>query len=348
MNFYLEINLEKPKKIQNPTEQEIKEGLLSLNDYYNNDNFIILSPEQLLNDCEFLQCIKIDKVFSVEIKLNNLNNPRIYFFETEDFESVAKIFIDFTHEILPELTYWQDSFTYGDEDLVKEEELCKLLRTNGLYPLKGFCEDNKNTIILQTNYLNTIINFAKENSVKNIFYTYKFANKETFTLGHNNPVFSAAQEEVKEYRDKINAIDFESRPAVLELFCINNGFIIQVKLRALWLSNLPTSKEFISQLEDKYEDKIIEINNKRQKENSLLKQELEQILLNNKEFATCTNQKLRENFMNKFLSKLENLKYEDIFRTSNGYLNSYELQKFTDTVFYTYKQNLKSNKQPQT
>ncbi len=81
----------------------------------------------------------------------------------------------------------------------------------------------------------------------------------------------------------------------------------------MWLDELISSEECISKLKEKFETALDDIKEKRNEEREKLLEELKPILLNNEEFALCTNQNLRREFMRKFLARKENERFRVSF-----------------------------------
>ncbi|MBP3391435.1 MAG: hypothetical protein J6L76_01440, partial [Clostridia bacterium] len=95
------------------------------------------------------------------------------------------------------------------------------------------------------------------------------------------------------------------------------------------------------ELEEKYSDVLNATKEQRSSQRENIREELKTILLENAEFALCTNQNLRREFMRKFLTQPENKRFQSSFLDDTGYLDSYAVSNFADLVYALYKQSKK-------
>ena len=226
-----------------------------------------------------------------------------------------------------------------------ENELIEILKKENIKSLKCETIPINNVIELYSNELQDLIEYIKENKISFLFYSYNYANKDYYLIDtnellHDGDFSEIAYSDIKKQNEYINSIDFE-QPAVLNAFCICNGFALIIKNYAPWLDNLISAKDFVADLKEKYKTVLENLKEKRQNEKQLLLEELKPLLLNNTDFALCTNQNLRRDFMQCFLAKKENQRFKYAFFDTNGYINKYEMCYFADLVYAIYKKNSK-------
>lgn len=226
-----------------------------------------------------------------------------------------------------------------------ENELLNLFNKSGIKGLKCETLPKGNLVALENADLQQIINYAKDNKIDYLFYSYNFANKDYYLINYSklerdSDFLQIAYEDIELHNNTINSIDFE-QPAVLDVFCLHNGIAIYIKNCAMWLDVLTPSEECIVKLKEKFETDLNNIKERRNNEREQLLEELKPILLDDTDFALCTNQNLRREFMRKFLSRKENERFRNAFYDRNGYLNQYDTLNFADLVYTMYKQSKK-------
>ena len=222
-----------------------------------------------------------------------------------------------------------------------EEELLMLFQKAGIKGLKCESMPKNNSFTLDSSDLKLIIDYANDNKIGYLFYSYSYANKDYYLIDNSklksDGDFSRlAYDDIALHNDNINSIDFE-QPAVLDVFCVHNGIVINVRNYASWLDELTPAEDYIRTLKEKFENTLDDIKAKRNKEREKLLDELRTILLDTEEFSLCSNQSLRREFMRKFLLKKENEHFRNAFLDGNGYLNQYDLLNFADLVYSIYK-----------
>lgn len=226
-----------------------------------------------------------------------------------------------------------------------EKGLLDLFDRSGIKGLKGEFDPKGNFVTLEGSDLKIIIDYAKDNKIDYLFYSYNYANKDYYLIDYSKlekdgDFLRLASNDIETHNDIINSIDFK-QPAILDVFCLHNGVIINICNYALWLDGLISSEECIAKLKEKYGTELDDIKEKRNEEREEILEELKPILLNNEEFALCTNQNLRREFMRKFLARKENERFRNAFFNENGYLNPYETLNFADLVYAIYKKTSK-------
>lgn len=111
--------------------------------------------------------------------------------------------------------------------------------------------------------------------------------------------------EIEEYNKKVNEIDF-NKPSIYTIACLYEGqyFYIRVGI------DRGINESFLLEADKKLEEIIANnernIQKKKQEKRKIiiqLKEELEEIILNDEEFSKCTNKLLRKNYIKELLVK---------------------------------------------
>lgn len=344
MTFKLRCCLgDEEQTIDNPTQEHLENALSLLCD--EGDYFIVLEPEHPIEDCPFMQCIMSDEDYLIQIRSENLNNPRIYQFCTKKINDAVQLFMLYLSGKIPNLSYWEDIGGAEKEELIEESELCHLLQSKGLIALKCVTAPKGNEIILNTSSLNTIIDYTKRRKFEHIFYRYKFGDENIFSLRSSNlhidrDLSLLANNDIIAYNEQIKGMNF-NKPAFLELFCLDHGVLITAKVIAPWFEALITANEFMAQLREKYAYDLNRIKENRALQRESILEELKPILLEDAEFVLCTNQNLRRDFMRRFLVKSANKRFQAPFLDSTGYIDNEAVSRFADLVYALYKQSKK-------
>lgn len=123
-----------------------------------------------------------------------------------------------------------------------EKELLELFNKFGIKGLKCESIPKGNFVPLESSDLQIIIDYANDNKIDYLFYSYNYANKDYYLVDYSklerDGDFSRlAYKEIEAHNDIINSFDFE-QPAVLDVFCLHNGIAINIRNCALWLCNL--------------------------------------------------------------------------------------------------------------
>ncbi len=346
MSFTLTINDEtsnKPMTINEPTIADIKKAIDILKQ--DEQNFLILDSSPPVELFSVIQAYFFDdNTFHAETRYDEGNALYMYSHELTE-KDLTKILSNFISGIVPDIDDWEYEDDFGGYEFYKEFKLRKFLAENGFLALK-VQNPPANSIQLTTSDIQVFIKIAKDSNVKTVFYSYDYVNKDIYNIDrvrHDNDLSKVASDEIVEYMKNINTHDFD-QPAILELFFMNYGTIISMKIIDHWVEELTPANKFIDFLEMKYSEKLTEVKSDRYEQKDALLEELKTLLLNDSEFIYCTNRDLRRDFMRKFLIKPDNRKYVQAFLNDNGYLNQNELQNFVDMVYAVYKRMEKLNK----
>lgn len=256
--------------------------------------------------------------------------------------------------------------------LYSEDELLKLLNNAGITALK--CDLHANHIQLHTNDINVLIDYAKINQIKHIFYCYDYLDVNDYILPDENgdilenykslitpedkypsmnpldyeeslneyfnDLYNLSKQDIKNYKHLVNSIDFE-KPIELSLICLHNGTAITMNIIDSWDSLLQTSESFITSLQFKYRDELKQRKAMRIKEICAQKEktlkELREIILSDSEFAKCTNQKSRLSYIKDLLNRPESRRFRQAFSSEIGYVIWYEAGNFVDKLYSEIK-----------
>lgn len=344
MSFYLRLSSEtKELNFKNPTEEDITHAILTLKK--NPENFLILDSTEPIDTFNFIQASGFENnTFYVEAQYGEGNALYIYGNHTVTENTLLTILIDFISNKAPNINEWEYIQDVADYKFFYEHEFRKITREKGLFAIK--CDNAPaNRIVLDTSDLQVFLNYVKQNSLNTVLYYYGYMDNDKYDIygavrKKDYDLMNIAREDISEYENKMSSIDI-NRPAYLIAYCLHNGFAILIKIVAPWMRALVSADEYVETLEIKYSEKLYALKSQRENSKDLLKEQLREKLLRNTEFHLCTNQKLRYDFMRRFLLNTENNKYKEAFLTNSGGLDSYALQAYADTIYAVYKQSLR-------
>ena len=329
--------------IVNPTKKDFVNAIEILKK--DTDNFIILENDIPIQSINFIQAIYIgENVFHTEVQYNEDNALPMYYNDNISEEKLLQLLLDFISNIAPDIIDWIYLCDMATYKYYSEYELRKILKDKGLIALK-VTDTPQDKICLETSDIQVLLNYIKKNNINTIFYCYRQADERSYELPEyiDEDLRQLADAEIQSQIDFISGIDF-NQTASLELFCINYNTIISMNVTAPWIKTLPTAKEFICQLREKYENDLNEIKTLRSinMEGVLeeLKKELRDILIDDTNFQLCSNKNLRLNYIRNFLNKKENSKFNQVFLSakSGGFMNyTQTLQNFADMAYALYK-----------
>lgn len=343
MAFTLTINNEDIKLnttvINNPTSIDIGKAINILKQ--NPDNFIILESNPPIDTFTFIQVSSFENnEFRTEIEYKEDNTSYMYYHYIQSENELLELLLNFISNIAPNINDWDYFDDFEEYKFYKEYELRKFLKNNGLiiFRSKNIPE---NTVKLDTSDIQIFLKYIKERNIKAVFYCYDCADRRPFDIsninGRDNDLLKIAEDEINSYMKKIAEIDFD-QPAILELFCIDNGVIISMQVIAPWLTEIMPASKFFDFLKEKFEKDLTRVKSNRINKRDAILEELRTILLNNSDFALCTNQNLRRDFIRRFLRLNENEKYRQAFLDEAGYIDLNATQRFVDIVYAVYKQ----------
>lgn len=164
--------------------------------------------------------------------------------------------------------------------------------------------------------------FMKDHNIDTVFFTEYFDNYDDYIITEetirkaniyiNSSTLELIQNDIENYNKKIMKIDFD-KPSAAVISCI-----FESKYCFVYLENDKVFGEILVDANEKLKE-ILEKNinsiEKKAKEDKqkieLLKQEVKDIIVNDKEFLLCTNKQLRKNYARKFLKqKLDKKKFK--------------------------------------
>lgn len=212
--------------------------------------------------------------------------------------------------------------------MISENELVKILKDNGITPLKCIDALNERAVVLADNNINALISYAKDNNVKYIFYEYSYEEKEDYIIDKDyimtqfpdsfNEFYKIASNDISKHNKNVNEIDFE-QPYLMEAFCIHQGAYVLTRQHVDWVENLLDAENMVRELRLKYNKQVDELRLKteteNEKHNELIREELRDKILSDEAFSRCTNQKMRRYYIEDLLKRTENKKYIEPFKT---------------------------------
>lgn len=328
--------------LKDPTEEDLINAISTIKK--DPENFLILDATKPVNAFDFIQATGFNgNTFYVEVQYAE-GNVLCMYGNTVTENTLSNILIDFIANKAPNINEWEYVQDIEDHKFYYEYEFRKMIHEEGLFAIKC-CNVPTNKIVLDTYDLQELLDYVKQNGLNSIFYYYGYIDTEKYDIYQaarkkDRDLVNIAKEDISEYENRIASIDLDRR-AYLVAYCLHNGIAILIKLYAPWMRTLVPAYDFLDGLERKYVEKLDAIKSQREDNKDFIREQLREELLVNDEFHLCTNQKLRYDFMRRFLIKKENNKYKEAFLTNNGELNSYDVQMFADIVYAVYKQSLR-------
>ena len=253
----------------------------------------------------------------------------------------------------------------GERVMFLSEEFSeKLLNKEILgFEVKNLPDDFEDlSIALKNDNISELIKFCKCNSIKSVFYTYGYYEEDDFTIDEEaeeinlgEEVFKLMKNEIKKYNKKVEKLDF-SKPNIMISYVIYQSRYIEFIISDDWIEDkeIIEADEFIEELKEKYEDKILEIENKRnelienekiKREKTLegLKKEFKELIFNDANFKYCTNKDMRYRYIKELFKNEGMSKYEELFKYNDEF-SVIEFSDFIEFIWREYKDISKKNK----
>lgn len=239
--------------------------------------------------------------------------------------------------------------------MITEDKLLEALKKENLYAFKTLSDfDYKKYILLESESIEELIQFAKLNNINSVFYDYVYYNEDNYKfdleeveLCVDNSIFKLIKKDIVAHNKKIDKIDF-SIPKGAIIYAIYQSQKVGILILNSWLEDDEEILETEYQLEyllEKYEDVLFEKQQKEQEKLDKLKKEFEDFLLADKEFLSCTNQNMRTHYMNAIIDKDNTKKYMKAFKKTNrvgsDVIDRNSLWVHIETVWRKYKSNTK-------
>lgn len=197
------------------------------------------------------------------------------------------------------------------------------------------------------------IELAKELNIKNVFFQINHYNIEDYFIRYDNvkdkydrKILELVEPEIFKYNDEVSCLNF-NRPMELDLLFIHEGVVYTYFLYDDWINDLEGcykpdimieaiisnhSKE-IEEMIEKEEEKLIREREKNCKEIEKLKLDLENKILNDRDFTFLSNMKLRNAYARKLIQSDEFKKYKKCFEDENGYFNHHEVINWIEVLW---------------
>lgn len=240
--------------------------------------------------------------------------------------------------------------------MITEDKLLEVLKKENLYAFKTLSDfDYKKYILLESESIEELIQFAKLNNINSVFYDYVYYDEDNYKfdleeveLCVDNSIFKLIKKDIIAHNKKIDKIDF-SRPKVAIIHTVYQGQKIGILILDSWIEELEDEiLETEYQLEyfmEKYEDVIYEITQKHEAKFDDLRKEFEEFLLKDNEFLCCTNQSLRRHYMKSVFDKVGADKYKPAFMMTNrigsSIVNTSLLWMYIESAWRKYKHKIK-------
>lgn len=204
-----------------------------------------------------------------------------------------------------------------------------------------FCEE---IIFLVGATLQNFCEFTVSNGIKNVFQITEYYDPETFlieedySLDQTYEVYKLLMNKIKLHNKRIEEIDF-TRPIRQVLFCIYNGEKVGIISQNFWHieEGLRFGSEVYSSMVEEYEEEISKMEeDKKNCEEELrreLKEELTNIILNDKDFENCSNQSLRLDYLNQLWNRKDMEKFRPLFLQQRKFFHKGDGQNFIDLIW---------------
>lgn len=240
--------------------------------------------------------------------------------------------------------------------MITEDKLLEVLKKENLYAFKTLSDfDYKKYILLESESIEELIQFAKLNNINSVFYDYVYYNEDNYKfdleeveLCVDNSIFKLIKKDIVAHNKKIDKIDF-SKPKIATMYTVHQGQKIGILILDSWIEELEDeileTEEQLENFIEKYEDVLFEKQQKEQEKLDKLKIEFEDFLLADDEFLSCTNQNMRTHYMNSIIDKDKTKKYMKAFKKTNiigrDVIDRNSLWVHIETVWRKYKSNAK-------
>lgn len=243
--------------------------------------------------------------------------------------------------------------------MYSEEELIEIVEKEGLdcFKLSFDYEDNEDIIMLEVD-IEEIIKFAKERSIKELFYKLNYSSEEVLSITEENmkrtmekvdssykEIWEVIKPRVDEYNDKVSKLDF-SKPHSLLIFCLYQGQRIGMFETDLWFleNNVMLPEYALENIVSQNQDVIGKYVLEKEDQSKIIKEEFYQYLLNDEKFHKCTNSSLRTTYTDELYKDKDHQKFKEAFIKGTNYQRYNQYAEFVEMVWKEYKEILKKEK----
>lgn len=243
--------------------------------------------------------------------------------------------------------------------MYSEKELIKTVKKQELdcFKLSFDYEDNEDIIMLEVG-IEEIIKFAKERSIKELFYKFNYSSEEVLSITEENmkrtmekvdssykEVWEVIKPRVDEYNDKVSKLDF-SKPHSLLIFCLYQGQRIGMFETDLWFleNNVMLPEYALENIVSENEDVIGKYVLEKEDQSKIIKEEFYQYLLNDEKFHKCTNSSLRTAYTDELYKDKDHQKFKKAFIKGTDYQRYNQYAEFVEMVWKEYKEILRKER----
>ncbi len=245
--------------------------------------------------------------------------------------------------------------------LYSEEDLLKLLNNAGLTALKCDFYKDANRVDLETDDIKVIIDYAKANQIKHIFYCYEYMDEDDYILDEDELILTLpkdplthpldyeeyaddflklAQKDIANYKSSVRSIDF-NKPIRLVIICVHNGMMITIHTMESQAKKLQLPEMFIKSLYSKYYATLTQRRAARwleiQSQKETILKELKDTILSDSEFAKCTSHSKRLSYIKDLLNRPESQRFRKVFSSEIGNVIWYDASNFVDKLYSEIK-----------
>ena len=198
--------------------------------------------------------------------------------------------------------------------------------------MKGFDE---NSIQLKGNDINVMIEFCKNNNIKNVFYMYGYYNKEDYFIEKEQikSEFSHLfEEDIEKYNLENSKIDFD-KPDIVIVFTIYQDRYVSFIEQDDWLKDkgFLSVDEFFDEVQERHNSELDRIEKAKKQERDQLIEEFKKVIIEETDFKNCTNAKLRRQFSYRIFEDEKMKKYEKLF-PKNGKITEMNIFDFVELL----------------
>lgn len=168
----------------------------------------------------------------------------------------------------------------------------------------------------------TFLQFVKEEGVKRVFYTLQYYGEGECRISEeyldweylreemdiSPKILSRFHKEISEYNQKLDQVDFDV-PKIINLFCIHDNIVLKAcvdnSLQMLEGEPLINNDDKLLEIVRSRREDIKDVIKEEQQEIDDLRNELKEMILNDPEFAKCTNKNIRYQYLMRLYKKLD-------------------------------------------
>lgn len=217
--------------------------------------------------------------------------------------------------------------------IIDIEQLNQKLKKQNLIPIQIEHIKTNNRVILEKD-LTDFLELIKTYEQNHVYFKYDFYKKSDYEIPKD--YYDLQEEEfineINTHNEKIKSFDFNI-PKSLEIFIIKDGFLVGINQENFWIEekNIKSADLAIHEVDLNFS---VQPKSKTNED----KNELREIIFNDPEFASKTNQESRYYYLVNLLEEQELYnKYKHLF-SPPGYFKSGKMKMFMDETAKIFKE----------